>query len=80
MTALTPVIEAELDASSTTGWYLAAMSGIVDTIEYAYLDGNEGVYIESGMSFDTDGIKIKARLDFATKSIDYRGLYKNAGA
>ena len=80
MTALTPVIEAELDATSTTGWYLAAMSGIVDTIEYAYLEGNEGVYIESGIGFDTDGIKVKARLDFATKSIDYRGLYKNAGA
>lgn len=79
-TALMPVVEAELDANSATAWYLAAEAGIVDTVEYCYLDGFEGVYLESGIDFDVDGMKVKARLDFATKVIDYRGLYKNAGA
>jgi hypothetical protein len=79
-TALEPIVEAELDASSTTAWYLAAEPGIVDTVEYCYLDGSEGAYLETGMDFDIDGMKLKARLDFATKVIDYRGLYKNAGA
>jgi hypothetical protein len=79
-TALTPVVESVLDAYSTTAWYLAAENSQVDTIEYCYLEGNEGVYIESGMDFDVDGMKVKARLDFATKAIDYRGLVKNPGA
>jgi hypothetical protein len=30
--------------------------------------------------FEMDGMKIKARLDFAAKAIDHRGLYKNVGA
>lgn len=79
-TALEPIVEAELDANSTTAWYLVAAPGLVDTVEYCYLDGSEGVYLETGMEFDIDGIKVKARLDFATKVIDFRGLYKNAGA
>lgn len=79
-TALEPVVEAVLDASSTTAWYLAASPSQVDTIEYCYLDGSEGVFIESEMGFDVDGMKVKARLDFGAKAIDHRGLYKNPGA
>ena len=30
--------------------------------------------------FDVDGVEIKCRLDFGAKAIDWRGLYKNAGA
>lgn len=74
------VVEGRLDASSTTAWYLAADSNQVDTIEYCYLDGQDGVYIETRNGFDVDGVEIKARLDFAAKAIDYRGLYKNVGA
>lgn len=79
-TAIEPIVEAVLDANSTTAWYLAADSGQFDTVEYCYLDGFEGVYLESGIDFDTDGMKVKARLDFATKVVDHVGLYKNAGA
>lgn len=79
-TALEPIVDAILDGASTTAWYLASDSGEIDTVEYCYLDGFEGVYLESTMDFDTDGMKIKARLDFATKAIDHRGLHKNAGA
>lgn len=79
-TALEPVVDAVLDAASTTAWYLAADSSAVDTVEYCYLDGSEGVYLEAGSDFDVDGMKVKARLDFAAKAIDHRGLYKNTGA
>jgi hypothetical protein len=51
----------------------------IDTIEYCYLDGNEGVYIETRNGFEVDGMEIKARLDFAAKAIDFRGLYKSTG-
>lgn len=78
--ALQVIVDARLDAASATAWYLAADNAMVDTVEYAYLEGQSGVYIENRIGFDTDGMEIKARLDFAAKAIDYRGLYKNVGA
>ena len=79
-TALEPIVEAILDASSTTAWYLAANTGAVDTVEYCFLDGAEGPVIESEVGFEVDGISYKCREDFAAKAIDFRGLYKNVGA
>ncbi|WP_018991296.1 prohead protease/major capsid protein fusion protein [Aromatoleum toluclasticum] len=74
------IAEPRLDASSATAWYLAADPAQIDTIEYCYLDGNEGVYLETRNGFEVDGMEIKARLDFAAKAIDHRGLWKNVGA
>lgn len=74
------ISEARLDDNSATAWYLAADPSAIDTIEYCYLEGQNGVYIETRQGFDVDGMEIKARLDFAAKAIDYRGLYKNSGA
>lgn len=74
------VAEPRLDAASAISWYLAADPAQIDTIEYAYLEGQEGVYLESRIGFDVDGVELKARLDFAAKSIDWRGFWKNAGA
>jgi hypothetical protein len=74
------VSEARLDAVSSTAWYLAASNAAIDTVEYCYLEGQSGVYIETRQGFEVDGMEIKARLDFAAKAIDYRGLYKNVGA
>ena len=77
---LTLIVEPRLDDSSETTWYLAASPSRIDTIEYAYLTGEEGVYIETQQGFEVDGIKIKARQDFGAGVIDHRGLFKNAGA
>ena len=74
------VTEPRLDANSATSWYLMADSSQIDTIEYAYLEGEQGLYTEQRTGFDVDGLEVKARLDFAAKAIDHRGLYKNAGA
>ncbi len=68
-----------IPSSGTDPWFLAADPGRVDTVEYAYLDGQEGVYTETRTGFEVDGIEIKARHDFAAKAIDWRGLFKNAG-
>lgn len=76
-TALEPIVDAVITGNT---WYLAADSADVDTVEYMYLDGAEGVYVESMPDFDTDSLKIKGRLDFAAKAIDFRGLFRNAGA
>jgi hypothetical protein len=72
--------EPRLDANSTISWYIAADPSQIDTIEYAYLDGAEGVYLENRIGFDVDGVELKARMDFAAKAIDWRGFYKNPGA
>lgn len=77
---LTPIAEPRLDAASATAWYLAANPAQIDTLEYAYLEGQQGAYIETRNGFDVDGVEIKCRLDFGAKAIDWRGLYKNAGA
>ncbi len=77
---LSPISEPRLDAASETGWYLAASPNQIDTIEYAYLEGQQGAYIETRNGFDVDGVEIKCRLDFGAKAIDWRGLYKNPGA
>lgn len=74
------ISEARLDANSATAWYLAADNAAIDTVEYCYLEGQNGVYIETRQGFEVDGMEIKARLDFAAKAIDYRGIYKNVGA
>ncbi len=74
------VTEPRLDANSLTAWYLAADSSQIDTVEYAYLEGEQGLYTEQRTGFDVDGIEMKARLDFAAKAVDWRGLWKNPGA
>lgn len=78
--SLTIVSEPRLEpASGAVPWYLVASPAAIDTIEYAFLEGQEGVFMETRMGFDVDGVEIKARLDFGAKAIDWRGLYKNPG-
>lgn len=74
------VVDPRLDAGSATAWYLAAEPNLIDTIEYAYLEGYSGPTIEVREGFEVDGTEFKARLDFGAGILDHRGLYKNAGA
>ncbi|GGG48049.1 hypothetical protein GCM10008026_31630 [Chelatococcus composti] len=78
--AMDLIIEQRLKpASGTVPWFMAVDPAQWDTIEYAYLEGEEGLYTEERMGFEVDGIEIKGRLDFGAKAIDYRGFYKNPG-
>jgi hypothetical protein len=78
--SLAVIAEPRLDpASGAVPWFLFANPASIDTIEYAYLEGQDGVFIESRTGFDVDGVEIKARLDFGAKAIDWRGMFKNAG-
>lgn len=79
-TAVEPIVEPLLDEVSTAAWFLAASAGAIDTVEYAYVDGSEGVRTETFASEDIDGVKVRATLDFAAKVIDWRGLHKATGA
>ena len=77
LTALQPVIEARLTGNQ---WYLSADPARIDTVEYMFLEGEEGVFTEQRVGFEVDGLQVKARHAFAAKAIDFRGMYKNAGA
>jgi hypothetical protein len=66
--------------TDATAWYLAADPAEIDGLEYSYLEGYDGAYIETRNGFDVDGVEIKVRLDFGAGWLDHRGWYKNAGA
>ena len=61
-------------------WYLAADPNLVDTVEYAHLEGQTEPFIDQRAGFEVDGVEIKVRHDFAAKALDYRGVFYNAGA
>lgn len=71
--------EARLDDASATAWYQAARQGS-DTIEVAYLDGNELPYMEQQQGFTVDGVATKVRIDAGVAPLDFRGLQKSNGA
>ncbi len=78
--SLQPIVEPLLDGVSSSAWYAAAHNGQIDTVEYCYLDGADGPVLETQNAFSVDAVSMKCRLDFATKAIDFRGLYKATGA
>ena len=75
--ALTVIVDARITGNQ---WYLYASPGVVDTFEYAYLEGEQGVFTETREGFEVDGMEIKARLVFGAGWVDYRAGYKNPGA
>ena len=76
---LTPVSDPRLDSDSETAWYLIADPNQIDTIEVAYLNGNEMPYTEEKNMFERDAVGYKIRHDIGVGAMDYRGFYKNAG-
>jgi hypothetical protein len=76
-TSLEVVVDPRIQGKA---WHLAATPALVDTIEYAYLEGEQGLFTETRQGFEVDGLQIKARHVFGAKAIDWRGMYKNAGA
>ena len=78
--SLVPIVEPRLDDNSLTAWYLFADPSQIDTVEYCFLEGQEGVYFETKQGFEVDGVEMKARMDFGAAAIEYRGMQKNTGA
>ena len=71
------VADPRLDASSTSNWCGAANPAINDTIEVAYLDGNDTPTLEQQGGWTVDGVDFKVRIDAGVKALDWRGLAKN---
>lgn len=74
------IADARLDEQSTTTSYLAASPSQYDTIEVAYLDGNDQPYMEQQQGFTVDGAVFKVRMDAGVAPLSYRTLLKMPGA
>lgn len=74
------IAEPQLDLSSATAWYLSADPSQIDTVEVAFLQGEESPVLENEWKMENDTYVYKVRQTFGVKAIDWRGLYKNAGA
>jgi len=74
------IADARLDANSATAWYMLANRTVTDTVEISYLDGVQSPVLEQQSGWNIDGVEFKVRIDAAAKALDYRTMYKNAGA
>jgi len=74
------ISDARLDAASSTAWYGTANSGMHDTVEVSYLDGQQSPTLEQQDGWKVDGVEFKVRLDAGVKALDFRTMSKNPGA
>ena len=80
-TSLKVIVEPRLSSvNNGLTWYMSAAPVRVDTIEYAFLEGEGELFTEQRRGFDVDGLETKVRMVFGAAPIDFRGLYKNVGA
>lgn len=81
---LVPIIEPRFDTgiarygipANPSSWYVSASPAQIDLVELAYLEGRRGVFTETRVGFEFDGIEVKCRLDVGAKAIDHRGLWR----
>lgn len=71
-------VEPRLSDVSSKAW-LAFAKGNMKAVEYAYLEGNEGVYTETSQSTDVDGMQSVVRHDFGGGIADSRYIHRSAG-
>lgn len=74
------ISDARLDDSSATQWYGAANGQVSDTIEVAYLNGNDMPTLEQQAGWSVDGVEFKVRHEAGVAPLDFRALARNAGA
>lgn len=60
-------------------WYLMADPYAIDSLYYAYLEGNEALRVDSSEEFKTDSMDYAVRGDFGAAAIDHRGIVKASG-
>ncbi len=75
---MTVISDARLDIDSATRFYIAAGQG-GDTVEVAFLDGNQSPTLEQQAGWSIDGVEYKVRLDVAAAAMDFRGMQRNDG-
>ena len=70
-TSLKPIVEPRLSAlNSGLSWLGACSPRRVDTIQYAFLEGEGELFTEQKVGFEVDGIQTKVRMVFGAKAIE----------
>jgi lambda family phage portal protein len=77
-TYFTRIYEPRIDDDSTTVWYLIGPKG--KTVTVFFLNGVQSPYMETKEGWSVDGIEYKVRIDAGAKAMDWRAMYRNAGA
>jgi len=73
------VADARLDSNDAAAWFIAGNQNTYDTVEVAFLDGNDAPYLESKDGWSQDGVEYKVRIDAVAAALDFRALYMNDG-
>lgn len=73
--SLTMIVENRI---ANNAWYL--VSPDIDGIITATLQGENGMFLETDSDFETDGFKMKGRMEFGVHMARWEGWYKNPGA
>lgn len=73
------IAEGRLDANDAAAWFMAANPAMMETVEVAFLDGQQSPYMETQNGWSTDGVAYKVRIDAVAAPLDFRGLYMNDG-
>ena len=74
------IADARLDEDDPAQWYLAANGDMFDTVEVAFLNGQSTPYLEAQDGWRVDGQEYKVRIDAVAAALDYRTMFRNAGA
>jgi phage major head subunit gpT-like protein len=75
--SLTVVVDPRITDYS---WYLLADPNRAAVLQHAYLRGQRGIYTDTRVGFEVDGVEYKGRLDFSAKARGFQGAYRNPGA
>lgn len=75
-----PRLDAASGIHSVTDWYMAASPSRGDTVEVAFLDGNDTPFLEQKQGWTVDGTEFKVRIDAVAKALDWRFMRKQNGA
>ncbi len=70
------IADARLDDDSTTTSYMVGSASQYDTIEVAYLDGNQSPMLEQMAGWSVDGTEFKVRIDAGVAPLGYRAMQK----
>lgn len=73
------IADARLDLSNAKDTFMVANPAMFDTIEVAYLDGNDSPYIEQQQGFTVDGATFKVRMDAGVAPLSFRTMLKMVG-
>lgn len=75
--ALEVVVDSNISGNE---WFLCCDPARLASIVYGHLNGAESAEVWVARDLNTRSLRINAGLDFGVGAIDYRGVYKNAGA